>query len=220
MTTKSVLPRPISARELGHLPRKRVGLLGGSFNPAHEGHRHISVLALKLLKLDEIWWLVSPQNPLKSARGMAPLETRLKSARAACRHPRVRAVAIETALGTRYTADTLTALTRRFPRTQFVWLMGADNLNQITRWDSWSLIFHTMPVAVFDRPAYSLRALAGKAAHRFAGARRRLSQTGRLASRKPPAWVFFHTPLHAASATSIRRGEAAKSRSKPRSSRR
>jgi nicotinate-nucleotide adenylyltransferase len=216
---RSTLPKPIPARLLGHAPRKRVGLLGGSFNPAHEGHRHISVLALKLLKLDEIWWLVSPQNPLKSARGMAPLAARLTSARAACRHPRERAVAIETALGTRYTADTIKALTTRFPRTQFVWLMGADNLNQITRWDSWSLIFHMVPVAVFDRPAYSLRALAGKAAHRFAGARRRLSQAGRLTSRNPPAWVFFHTPLHAASATSIRRGQAATSRPKPRSSR-
>jgi nicotinate-nucleotide adenylyltransferase len=150
---------------------------------------------------------------------MAPLAQRLAGAQAACRHPRVRAVALETALQTRYTADTLKALATRFRHTRFVWLMGADNLNQITRWDSWSLIFHTVAVAVFDRPAYSLRALAGKAAHRFARARRRLSQAGRLASRKPPAWVFFHTPLHKASATSIRRRLTPASRSKPRPSR-
>ena len=196
---------PVPARALGFTPKRRVGLLGGSFNPAHEGHRHIAELALKHLGLDEVWFLVSPGNPLKQAKGMAPLTQRLASAAAQARHPRLRAVAIERDLGTRFTADTLVALVRRFPKTCFVWLMGADNLVQLPRWERWSSIFHAVPIAVFARPSYSTNALAGKAAHRFSPARRRsLHQATRLASRKPPAWVFLHTRLHPASATSIR----------------
>lgn len=196
---------PIPANALGFPPKRRVGLLGGSFNPAHEGHRHIAELALKHLGLDEVWFLVSPGNPLKEAKGMAPLAKRLASAAEQARHPRLRAVAIEQALGTRYTADTLAALIRRFPRTSFVWLMGADNLIQLPKWERWSSIFNTVPIAVFARPSYSTNALAGKAAHRFSPARRRsLHRATRLASRKPPAWVFLHTRLHPASATSIR----------------
>ncbi len=199
--------RPLPARAFGRPPRKRVGLLGGSFNPAHAGHRHISEMALKYLHLDEVWWLVSPQNPLKSTKEMAPLAERLASANACCRHPRLRATAVETALGTRYTADTLKALRHRFPRTKFLWIMGADNLRQLPRWEAWTSIFHRLPIAVFARPAYDSKALAGKAASRFKKARRSLRYAGRLASRTPPAWVFFHSRLHPASATSIRRGE-------------
>lgn len=196
---------PIPARALGFPPKRRVGLLGGSFNPAHAGHRHIAELALKHLGLDEVWFLVSPGNPLKPVKGMAPLAERVASATAQANHPRLRAVSIEGALGTRFTADTLSALVRRFPRTSFVWLMGADNLIQLPKWERWSSIFHAVPIAVFARPSYSTRALAGKAAHRFSPARRRSHhQATRLASRKPPAWVFLHTRLHPASATSIR----------------
>jgi nicotinate-nucleotide adenylyltransferase len=196
---------PVPAHALGFTPKRRVGLLGGSFNPAHDGHRHIAELALKRLALDEVWFLVSPGNPLKQAKGMAPLRERLASAAAQARHPRLRAVTIERELGTRYTADTLAALVRRFPKTCFVWLMGADNLIQLPHWERWSSIFHAVPIAVFARPSYSTNALAGKAAHRFSPARRRsLHQATRLASRKPPAWVFLHTRLHPASATSIR----------------
>ena len=187
--------------------KRRVGLLGGSFNPAHAGHRHISELALKQLNLDEIWWLVSPQNPLKPSKGMAPLAARLASAIRHSRHPRMRATAVEEELGTRYTADTLRALLRRFPRTHFVWLMGADNLRQISHWEDWSSIFHLVPIAVFARPAYDLSALAGKAAIRFKRSRRFLRRAGRLASRTPPVWVFFHSRLHPASGTSIRSGD-------------
>ncbi|HEX9461263.1 MAG TPA: nicotinate-nucleotide adenylyltransferase [Alphaproteobacteria bacterium] len=199
--------KPLPARRFGGMPRRTVGLLGGSFNPAHAGHRHISEMAIKYLKLDEVWWLVSPQNPLKSSAGMAPLKERLASAAQHCKHPRMRATAIEQELGTRYTADTLRALQRRFPRTKFVWLMGADNLRQIPRWEAWSSIFHLMPIAVFARPAYDLKALAGKAAIRFKKSRRHLRHAGRLASRTPPVWVFFHSRLHPASGTSIRRGD-------------
>jgi nicotinate-nucleotide adenylyltransferase len=129
---------------------------GGSFNPAHRGHLEISRAALKRLGLDQVWWLVSPQNPLKPERGMAPLGQRLTGARRLARDLRIRASALESALGTAYTADTVSALARRFPRCHFVWLMGADNLVQISAWKDWETIFRTLPVAVFDRPSYSL----------------------------------------------------------------
>lgn len=204
---RRVTPEPLPARAFGRPPRRAVGLLGGSFNPAHAGHRHISEMALKFLGLDEIWWLVSPQNPLKPAADMAPLKARLASAARHADHPRMRATTVEDELGTRYTADTLKALCRRFPRTKFVWIMGADNLRQIPRWEAWTSIFHLMPIAVFARPAYDLKALAGKAATRFKQARRSLRNAGRLASRTPPVWVFFHSRLHPASGNSIRRGQ-------------
>ncbi|WP_051340735.1 nicotinate-nucleotide adenylyltransferase [Azospirillum halopraeferens] len=186
----------------------RIGLLGGSFNPAHAGHRHISVYALKALRLDRVWWLVSPQNPLKPADGMAPAAQRLAEASTAARHPRIVPTLLEGELGTRYTADTLAALTRRFPRTRFVWLMGADNLRQIPRWQRWTKIFRMVPIAVFSRPTYSLGALGGMAARRYA--RRRVSEhrVRELAALAPPAWAFLRNPLHPASATAIRRARA------------
>ncbi len=188
---------------------RRVGVLGGSFNPAHEGHLYISRLALKNLGLDEIWWMVSPQNPLKSPRGMAPFAQRMKSARAMARDPRVKVTGIEQRLGTRYTADSLRALKSRFPRLKFVWLMGADNLSEIPRWEEWTAIFEAVPIAVFNRPTYSLRALSGKAAQRFARYRLRLRQAKSLAGSKPPAWIFFDARPHPASATSIRQARGA-----------
>ena len=193
----------------------RIGLLGGSFNPAHEGHRHISLLALKYLHLDELWWLVSPQNPLKSTNDMAPFAERLASARAMARHPRIRVSDIESRLHTRYTADTLHALRSRFPHTRFVWIMGADNLAQIPRWERWTEIFNTVPIAVFDRATYSFRALAGKAAQRFARQRIESRNAAALADQKAPAWVYFHARRHPASASSIR-ARHAKSRAATR----
>ncbi|MDZ7712084.1 MAG: nicotinate-nucleotide adenylyltransferase [Rhodovibrio sp.] len=184
---------------------QRIGLLGGSFNPAHGGHLTISDAALRRLGLDAVWWLVSPQNPLKPKTGMAPLTERLAGARAVIdgrRH--MRATAIEAELGTLYTLETLRALTRRFPGVRFVWLMGADNLVQVDRWAGWPQIFHSVPVAVFDRPNYSLRALAAKAAQRFRRARLSESQCGRLAESEPPAWVFLHATRDPRSATEIR----------------
>ncbi|MGE0155028.1 MAG: nicotinate-nucleotide adenylyltransferase [Reyranellaceae bacterium] len=189
---------------LGIGTRRRVGLLGGSFNPAHEGHRHVSLTALKKLGLDEIWWLVSPQNPLKPVAGMAPLDERLAQARRTARHRRIKVTDIETRLGTRYTADTIAALRRHFPRLDFVWLMGADNLAQIARWDRWQSIFEAVPIAVFDRPAYSLSALNAKAAQRFSLSRVAADEAAGLASRQPPAWSFIRCRLHPASATQIR----------------
>lgn len=196
--------------------RLRIGLLGGSFNPAHAGHRHISIQALRRLGLDEVWWLVSPQNPLKPPAGMAGFAARMAQARRAARHPRIRVSDLEARLGTRYTADTLAALRRRFPRHRFVWLMGADNLRQIPAWQHWTRIFTELSIAVFDRPSYSLRALAGKAARRYWHFRLRPRQAKRIAARRPPAWVFLHIPLHPASATAIRarRGGARAERAK------
>jgi nicotinate (nicotinamide) nucleotide adenylyltransferase/ribosome silencing factor RsfS/YbeB/iojap len=185
---------------------RRIGLLGGSFNPAHGGHLHVSLLALKHLALDQIWWLVSPQNPLKPVEGMAPFTVRLgRARRVAAAHPRIIVSDMEDRLGpSRYTADTLAALRRRFPRARFVWLMGSDNLLQIPHWERWTGIFKAVPVAVFDRPSYSLKALSGLAAERFAAKRVPVSAARGLAERRPPAWVFFHTPLDMHSATRIR----------------
>jgi nicotinate-nucleotide adenylyltransferase len=152
--------------------------------------------------------MVSPQNPLKPTKGMAPLEERMASARAVARHPRIRVTDLECALGTRYTADTLTNLKRRFPRTSFVWLMGADNLRQIPRWQHWTRIFRSVPVAVFSRPTYSLSALGGKAAQRYTRRRVTEHRTKDLAGMTAPAWIFLRNPLHPASATAIRRARA------------
>ncbi len=183
---------------------RRIGLLGGSFNPAHNGHRHISLLALQHLHLDEVWWLVSPQNPLKSSDDMADFDERFAYAKTVARHPRIVVSNIESHFNTRYTLDTLRLLRRRCRRTRFVWLMGADNLTQISKWRDWKLIFNIVPIAVFARPTYSMIALAGKAAHRYARIRMPARHAYKLATSTPPAWIFLHSRLHKASATQIR----------------
>ena len=195
-----------SVNDIPAAPAKglRVGLLGGSFNPAHDGHVHISKLALDRLKLDQVWWLVSPQNPLKAADGMDSLENRLEIACRVADDPRIRVSDIERDLGTRYTVDTLEALKERFPDVRFVWIMGADILLQLPRWKRWRSVFRAVPIAVFARPSYSLRALSGFAARRFAAARWRPSRAPDVVEAMPPAWVFMKTPLHDASATRIR----------------
>lgn len=183
----------------------RIGLLGGSFNPAHDGHVHISRLALERLNLDQVWWLVSPQNPLKPAQGMAALKDRLRAARGiAAADAGIAVTDIENDLGTRYTVDTLDALKRRFPEARFVWIMGADNMVQFHRWQRWREIFQAVGVAVFPRAPYSLRALSSIAARRFAGRRIRPSRAGTLADMPPPAWVFLRARRHGGSATRIR----------------
>ncbi|MEG3619855.1 nicotinate-nucleotide adenylyltransferase [Magnetovibrio sp. PR-2] len=185
---------------------RTVGLLGGSFNPAHEGHVHISQMALDRLGLDQLWWLVSPQNPLKSTDGMGSLSSRLKSAKAVAQaEPRIRVTDAESRLGTRYTVDTLAALQQQNPNLRFVWIIGADNLRQIPKWKGWQRIFRTVPIAVFPRAPYSLRALNGRAAKRFSRAQIPSRQAHGLALKTPPAWVFLKAPLNAQSATRIRR---------------
>jgi nicotinate-nucleotide adenylyltransferase len=156
-----------------------------------------------------VWWLVSPQNPLKPNAGMTAFEERLRqAATVAAADRRIRVSDIETRLATTYTADTLRALRRRFPRARFVWLMGGDNLVQFPYWRRWQTIFRTVPIAVFARPGSSQKALAGIVAHRFAPARLPVSTARRLAATPPPAWVFFHTRLDPRSATQIRAGQS------------
>jgi nicotinate-nucleotide adenylyltransferase len=149
---------------------------------------------------------VSPQNPLKAADGMAPLDDRIGTARAIARDRRIVVTDVEARLGARFTVDTVAALIECFPEKRFVWIMGADNLLQFPRWKNWQKLFAMVPIAVFDRAPYSIEALAGKAAHVFASYRHVNRDARRLAEQKPPAWTFFHTPLHPASATAIRDG--------------
>ena len=180
-------------------------MLGGSFNPAHEGHRHIALTALRSLGLDQVWWLVSPQNPLKAASDMAPFADRIAGARKAARHPHLQASDIEPRLGTRFTSDTLAQLQRRYPRVRFVWLMGADNLGQMHRWRKWRSIFNSVPIAVFDRPPNGLKMRASPAGQSYRRARLAPSEARSLAGRAAPAWIFFPSRLEPSSSTEIRR---------------
>ncbi|WP_085810524.1 nicotinate-nucleotide adenylyltransferase [Sphingomonas sp. TZW2008] len=164
----------------------RIGLLGGSFNPAHAGHRGISLAAIDALGLDEMWWLVSPGNPLKPAAGMAPLAARLASARRMARAARIRPSDLEARLGTRYTVDTLAALVRRYPRHRFIWVMGADNLQQFDRWRAWRQIARTVPIAVIARPGYDGAARAAPAM----GWLRRFQRPARQAK----TWTMWSVP--------------------------
>ncbi|MGH6896347.1 MAG: nicotinate-nucleotide adenylyltransferase [Geminicoccaceae bacterium] len=201
--------RPVRVPEVARrAPRLRVGLLGGSFNPAHEGHLAISLEALKRLELDRVWWLVSPQNPLKPTGETADLERRLAAARAvAGRHPRVVVTDLERRLGTRYTVDTLTWLTRQC-RARFVWLIGADNMAQLPLWRGWRRLVRMVPIAVFDREPYSYVALAGRVASAFAEGRLEEMRASVLAESPPPAWVYLRLRRHRASSTAIRRDQA------------
>ena len=183
----------------------RVGLLGGSFNPPHQGHLHISRLALERLRLDAVWWLVSPQNPLKPVAGLAPFAERLAmAAGVAAVDDRILVTDLENRLGTRFAVDTLAVLIKAQPGSRFVWIMGADNLLQVPRWKHWRRLFRMLPIAVFARPSYSFRALSSRATRRFAAARVRESRAGALAGMSPPAWVYLNTRLDATSATRIR----------------
>jgi nicotinate-nucleotide adenylyltransferase len=181
----------------------RIGLLGGSFNPAHEGHVHASEQAIRKLGLDYVWWLVSPQNPLKPAEGMAGLKKRLADARKAARHPRIVVTDIEAALGVRYTADTIALLQRHFPQVHFVWLMGSDNLVQIPRWKRWRGIFRAVPVAVVARGGSIIQAQMGAAARTFAGAFRPANRL--FPTLAPPAWTWLDGHRSPASATALRK---------------
>ena len=171
---------------------RTVGLLGGSFNPAHEGHRHISLYALKLLGLDAVWWMVSPQNPLKSTKDMATLKQRMASATEASRHPDIYVTDIERQMGTHYTVDTLAALKSHFPHTNFIWLMGTDNLLQIHHWQNWERILANKYAPI------------GEALERFRASLLSQEQGQLLKARKPPVWTILHIPLNDQSATNIR----------------
>ena len=189
---------------------QKIGLLGGSFNPPHEGHMHIIKLAIKHLGLNNLWCLVSPQNPLKSVREMAPLKRRIREARRVLKWPFVTVSDIEAELLTRYSVDTIKSLIKKYPGVKFVWIMGADNLVQINRWQGWEQIFKLVPVAVFDRPPYSLLAENSVASKKFARHRVSPSQAKSLPKMKPPGWVYLKTPLNSVSATELRQSTASK----------
>ncbi|MEE4346633.1 MAG: nicotinate-nucleotide adenylyltransferase [Paracoccaceae bacterium] len=184
-------------------PGQVIGLLGGSFDPAHAGHVHITKVALRRFGLDRVWWLVSPGNPLK-ARGPAPMADRIARARALIQDPRVIVTDFEARAGTRYTAQTIAALQAAYPGVRFVWLMGADNLVQFHRWQDWQQIMARVPVGVLARPGQNLPARASRAARIFHGRRIKGVASRTLAMAAPPAWCFVNAPLMDISSSSIR----------------
>jgi nicotinate-nucleotide adenylyltransferase len=187
-----------------HAPGMRIGLLGGSFNPPHAAHRALSLLAMKKLGLDRVWWLVTPGNPLKDTRQLPPLAQRIAAARALARHPRIDVTGLEAAIRTRYTYDTIAYLVGRCPDTRFVWLMGADNLAQFQRWQNWRGIADLVPIAVIDRAPMSLRALASRAALAMAPARVPERRARSLPGLAPPAWTYLHGLKSPLSSTILR----------------
>jgi nicotinate-nucleotide adenylyltransferase len=182
----------------------RIGLLGGSFNPPHLAHRTISLFAIKRLKLDRVWWLVSPGNPLKDRDALHDLDERAEAARKMADDPRIDISCLESVIGTRYTVDTITYLRRRASGLRFVWIMGADNLAQFHRWQNWRRIAAEVPIAVIDRPPQSFRALAAPAAQALARYRLPENQAGRLADQHAPAWVFLTGMKLSLSSTGLR----------------
>lgn len=197
--------RPGLVRLPPHARGMRIGLFGGSFNPPHEGHVLVSRTALHRLRLDRVWWLVSPANPLKATRGLPPTRERVLAAQRIARDPRIVVTSLEEEMGTRYTRDAVAQLIRRAPGVRFVWLMGADNLLQFNRWRRWEEIARMVPIAVLDRPGATLKAASAKMARRFAYARLRESEAKRLAITRPPAFVLLHGPRTTQSSTALRR---------------
>ena len=185
-------------------PGQKIGLLGGSFNPAHEGHLNASLIALRRLGLDRVWWIVSPGNPLKTASRVADFEARVASAKALARDPRIIVTPFEAALPTAYTAAMLAFLQLRYPGTRFVWLMGADNLAGFHRWMDWRGILETVPIAIVDRPNCRMRAVASRAAGAFRSSHVPEAEARTLAGLRPPAWCFLTGPLSTESSTAIR----------------
>jgi len=182
----------------------RIGLLGGSFNPPHAAHRMISLMALKRLGLDQVWWLVTPGNPLKDNSALPDASLRVAQAVKMANHPRIKISQIEDAIGTRFTHDTLAWLTTRCPTVHFVWLMGSDNLAGFHRWARWQDIFNLMPLAVFDRPGSTLSAARSHAALTFGSSRLPEHRAKNLAIQTKPGWVFFHGRRSHLSSTELR----------------
>ncbi len=182
----------------------RIGIFGGTFNPPHEGHRLVSLTALKRQRLDAVWWLVTPGNPLKENSGLPPLSVRMQAAQKIASHPKITITSFEAEIGTRYTYDTISYLRARCPGVHFVWLMGADNLASFHRWQNWKGIARLMPLAVIDRPRSTLRAVNSPAGHFLA--RRRVSEhaAAALVTRDPPAFIFLHGPRSDLSSTELR----------------
>ena len=185
-------------------PGMRIGLFGGTFDPAHAAHRAACLLALHRLNLDRVWWLVTPGNPLKDTKGLAPLAERLAAAHALAHHPRIDVTDLEAELGTPYTYETVSYLLRRCPGVHFVWIMGADNLRSFHKWQRWRGIAAAVPIAVVDRLGPSLYASASAAGQALAGARIGEAEAKSLSDRKPPVWVYLHGLKSPLSSTALR----------------
>ncbi len=185
-------------------PGMRVGLQGGSFNPVHAAHRQLAIVALERLQLDQVWWIVAPDNPLKSSATLAPLPERLEAARRAAAHPRIVVTGFEAALPSNYTSETIAFLIRRYPATHFIWIGGGDLLAEFHRWYNWRRIFHQIPLAFFDRPDFRHKALASQAAIYFSSCRAPEAHAARLAVLQPPVWAYLRMRLSPLSSTGIR----------------
>jgi len=207
--TRELRPAPANPRVPlpPHAAGQRIGLFGGTFNPPHEAHRAASLFALKRLKLDRIWWLVTPGNPLKDVSELPPLEQRIAAAQKLAAHSRIDVTGFEAVIGTQYTCDTLAWLKTECPTERFVWIMGADNLKTFHRWKNWRTIAALVPIAIVDRGGYSLAGMSGPAAQVLARARIHESVAGTLADRPPPAWVFLHGLKMQLSSTALRASE-------------
>jgi nicotinate-nucleotide adenylyltransferase len=193
----------------------RIGLLGGSFNPAHEGHRQASLTALKKLGLDQIWWLVTPGNPLKDNRALPQLAGRIAQAGLVAHHPQIAVTGIEARLGTRFTAQTLSRLVTRYPGVRFVWLMGSDNLAQFHRWQNWRGIARMMPIGVIDRPGSTHRAIRSPAGIALSPWRLDESDGLLLPTETAPAWMFLHGRRSNASSTALRAARTGRQTDRP-----
>lgn len=193
-------------------PAARIGIMGGSFNPPHEGHLAVARTGLRALKLDRLWWLVTPGNPLKSHEGLVDLRLRMAAVDALARDPRMVATAFESELGTPYTSATIGFLLSRYPQTKFVWVMGADNLAEFHHWRRWRDIAENLPLAVVDRPGWRFQALASPTARAFAPYRLYEQEAAILPELVPPAWVFLSTRLSSQSSTALRAATAGGSR--------
>jgi len=203
-TLPSVAFGSIDVRTPLVMPYQRIGIMGGSFNPPHEGHAVVAATALKRLQLDQLWWLVTPGNPLKSHDGLAPLAERMAACAALATDPAMHVTAFEAQLKTPYTAATLRFLGKRYPKTAFIWVMGADNLATFHRWQHWRMIARAMPIAVVDRPGWRMAALASPAAHALSRARVPESGAAALALYPAPSWCLLSTRLSHASSTQMR----------------
>ncbi len=184
--------------------QKKIGLLGGSFNPAHDGHLEISLAALDKIDLDEIWWLVSPGNPLKNDEDKITYNQRFQSALDIVNDDRILVSDFEEKFNTRYTIDTLHCIKNEYPKFSFLWLMGADNLEQFNKWKDWEKIAYTVPIAIFNRPSYSnanIKSVAAKALEKY-----RIDQADirKLYKLEPPAWSFYEATNNPKSSTEIR----------------
>lgn len=186
-------------------PGMRIGLLGGSFNPPHEGHRHVSLVALKKLKLDKVWWIVTPGNPLKSHHDLLSLEERLQLGMQCSDHPLIEVTGFEAQRNSPYTCETIQYLKRRYAQTRFVWLMGADNLVSFHRWKKWKEIARTIPIAVVDRPGYRHKAISSRFVSCLDSAQKKESEVKKILSTPPPSWTYISGKLHFQSSTELRR---------------